>query len=393
VDAWNLSLLGWDDSWAEAFAPYAGAGVTPARIARVDRGACRLLSAAGELRASCAAVAAGAADPRELPSVGDWAAVRTPPDGRLEVAAILERRTALVRGAVGRESRGGLSGDSHGQVLAANVDIAFVVEPTAGIEPTADDAGSAGAGAGSANLGRIERLIALAWQSGAVPVVLVTKADLVAAPDELLAEVATVAPGADAYAVSARTGEGMAAVRARLAGSGAGSGAASGATPARTAVLLGASGAGKSTLVNALAGDELMRTQQIRAADGRGRHTTTHRELIPLPGGGLLIDTPGLRRIGLVDAEDGLDRAFADIEALAAGCRFDDCSHGPEPGCAVLAAVEAGELPRRRLSSWYKLRREAEWMASRTDARLRAERTRRWKRVHREVRRAPRHRR
>jgi ribosome biogenesis GTPase len=260
-----------------------------------------------------------------------------------------------------------MSGDSQGQVLAANVDLAYVSEPAST---------SAGPFAAS-NLSRIERLLALAWESGATPVVVVTKADL--APDlpALLTEVRTAAPGAEVHAVSALTGEGLAALR----------------LPAgRTAVLLGRSGAGKSTLVNALAGAELMGTQEVRTADGRGRHTTTHRELLVLPGGGLVIDTPGVRRIGLYEADQGLARAFTDLEELAADCRFTDCGHQGEPGCAVGAAVEAGELPRRRLDSWHKLRREAAWMAGRTDARLRAEQTRHWKIISKEMRRSGRNR-
>ena len=179
------------------------------------------------------------------------------------------------------------------------------------------------------------------------------------------------APGVDVHAVSAVTGEGLDAVRALATG---------------TSVLLGPSGAGKSTLVNALAGEDVMRTQEIRAADGRGRHTTTHRELVVVPGG-LIIDTPGVRRVGLYAADEGLAQAFSDVEDLAALCRFSDCAHVTEPDCAVLQAVETGELPERRLAGWRRLRREAEWMAARTDARLRAERLRERKVIHRQARR------
>lgn len=283
------------------------------------------------------------------------------------LAAVLPRRTAFTRGGVSRDSLGGLSGDGQGQVLAANMDVVFVAEPSMHATDFAD-------------LGRIERLVALAWESGAQPVVLITKTDLFDdGLADLLAEVAAAVPGVEVHPVSVVRGEGVEAVRAYLAGS-------------RTAVVLGPSGAGKSTLVNALAGEEVMQTQQVRAADGRGRHTTVRRELILLPGGGLVIDTPGLRRIGLYEMTDGVERVFADIEELAAGCRFSDCGHRKEPGCAVLAAVDAGELPERRLESWYKLQREAAWMAARTDARLRQEQTRQWKRIHREMRRYARNR-
>ena len=204
-------------------------------------------------------------------------------------------------------------------MLAANVDVVFVAEP-------------ARHGPDPANLGRIERLLALAWESGGTPVVLITKADLAGdALPELLAEVAQTAPGVDVHAVAARTGEGVAAVRGHIGGS-------------RRRCVLGPSGAGKSTLVNALAGEEVMPTQQVRARDGRGRHTTVHRELIPLPGGGLIIDTPGIRRVGLYETGEGVGRVFAEVDELAAGCRFSDCAHEGEPGCAVLAAIESGEL-------------------------------------------------
>ena len=339
LSAPSLSSLGWDESWAEAFAPYDG--LLPGRVARVDRGRCDVLTEHGEIQA------AWRGDP---PCTGDWVAVR----GN-HVAAILPRRTSFVRGGVARESRGGLSGDSQGQVLAANVEVALVVEPASP----------------DTCLGRIERLLALAWQSGAVPYVVITKADLAADLPGLIEAVTASAPGADVHAVSAVTGAGLDAVRALATG---------------TSVLLGPSGAGKSTLVNALAGEEVMRTQEIRAADGRGRHTTTHRELVVVPGG-LIIDTPGVRRVGLYDADEGLAQAFADVEDLAARCRFSDCAHVTEPDCAVLRAVEAGELPERRLAGWRRLRREAEWMAARTDARLRAERLRERKLIHRHARR------
>ncbi|MDN3355166.1 ribosome small subunit-dependent GTPase A [Actinomadura sp. DC4] len=335
----SLSSLGWDDSWAEAFAPYDG--MVPGRVARVDRGRCDVLTRHGEVQA------AWRGDP---PCAGDWVALR---GGR--VGAILPRRTSFVRGGVARQSRGGLSGDSQSQVLAANVDVAFIVEPAVP----------------DASQGRIERLLALAWQSGATPYVVITKADLANDLPYLIEAVKAAAPGVDVHAVSAMTGDGLDAVRALATG---------------TSVLLGPSGAGKSTLVNALAGQQVMRTQEIRASDGRGRHTTTHRELVAVPGG-LIIDTPGVRRVGLYDVDEGLAQAFSDVEDLAAECRFSDCAHETEPGCAVLLAVESGDLPERRLTGWRRLRREAEWIASRTDARLRSERLRERKLIHRQARR------
>ncbi|MEV5889449.1 ribosome small subunit-dependent GTPase A [Nonomuraea fuscirosea] len=361
----DLSLLGWSDLRAAELP----ADTLPARVARIDRGAAEVIAADGQHHAKYGARVrrAAAADPVALPCVGDWVALRWLPEGRYELDEVLPRSTAFVRGGVSRDSVGGLSGDGQGQVLAANVDVVFVAEPSMHSTDFAD-------------LGRIERLVALAWESGGTPVVLITKSDLFEdGLDGLLDDVRVAAPGVDVHAVSSLHGDGVELAASYLGGS-------------RTAVILGPSGAGKSTLVNALAGDGVMETQHVRAADGRGRHTTVHRELIPLPGGGLIIDTPGIRRVGLYDIGQGVDLVFAEIEALAERCRFGDCGHNGEPGCAVLAALESGELPERRLESWRKLQREAAWMASRTDARLRKEQQNKWKVITKEMRRSGRNR-
>ncbi len=337
---------------------------------RVDRGAADVLAEGGSLTArwSAAVRRSAASDPVTLPCVGDWVALRLLPEGRHEVAAVLPRRTAIVRGGVGRYSRGGRSGDGQGQVLAANVDLVLVAEPCVhGSDP--------------ADLGRIERLVALAWESGAQPVVLLlTKADLVGPSlADLLTDVTAAAPGVEVWPVSTVTGAGIEAVAGSLPG-------------ARTAVVLGPFGAGKSSLVNALAGGKAMETQRVRASDGRGRHTTVHRELIALPGGALIIDTPGLRRIGMYAGEAAMDLTFADVADLAASCRFADCAHEEEPGCAVLDAVAGGELPERRLASWRKLRREAAWMTARADGRARQEEKRRGRQIELSLRRTYQHR-
>jgi ribosome biogenesis GTPase / thiamine phosphate phosphatase len=223
--------------------------------------------------------------------------------------------------------------------------------------------------------GMVERLVALAWDSGATPLVVVTKADLTPETDAIVADLAEAAPGVDVIAVSALDGDGMVALQPYLAAG-------------RTLCLVGKSGAGKSTLANALLGQEQFATGDVRR-DGKGRHTTTHRELVVLPGGGgVLLDTPGLRGAGLWVSDEGLDRTFADVEELVELCRFADCVHETEPGCAVLAAVDDGRLTQRRLDSWRKLQREARWMASRNDARLRAEHRRQWKIVTMEMRRS-----
>jgi ribosome biogenesis GTPase len=250
-------------------------------------------------------------------------------------------------------------GQSHGQVLVANHDVAMVVEP---LHPEPD-------------LARIERLLALAWQSGAQPCVVLTKADLVPDAEHLHADVTAVAPGVDVHVVSATTSAGLSGLGAYFA-------------VGRTVAMLGPSGAGKSTLTNALAGAVVMETRALRA-DGKGRHTTAHRELIVLPRGGVVVDTPGLRAVGLFAAEEGLGRVFDDIESLATECRFNDCTHVREPGCAVLAAIEAGDLDARRLESWRKLQREMLHMAMRTDVRLRQAELAKWKEITRSVRADP----
>jgi len=313
-----------------------------ARVTRMDRGIATVQTATGTDRASLGAahLLRASRDPLTLPCAGDWAVVRTWPDRRVTLEAVLPRRTQVVRANANAEARG--------QVLAANIDVAALIEP---IDPTPD-------------FGRIERLLSLAWESGARPVVLLTKADLAADPELIAAQVAELAPEVDVYPISAQTGRNIDIVRGFVA-------------HGRTLGLLGTSGSGKSTLVNALAGTTVMATQQIRRADGRGRHTTTFRALIPLPGGGAVLDTPGIRAVGVFDG--GLDAAFSDIEALAMDCRFTNCQHGGEPDCEVWAAVESGDLSLRRLESWRKLQKELLWQRRRRDARASAAARSEWK--------------
>jgi ribosome biogenesis GTPase len=311
------------------------------------------LTASGSVRASLGGpvLHAAATDPRHLPCAGDWVVVRSWPDDRLTVEAVLARRTAVVRASAGKESAG--------QVLAANLDAAAVVEP---LEPDPD-------------LGRIERLLALAYGCGATPLIILTKSDLLSDPGAVAASVKLSAPGVPVFAVSARTGVGLPALRPYL-------------EPGRTLGLLGPSGAGKSSLVNAVVGAAVMGTRELRA-DGRGRHTTTFRALVPIPGGGAILDTPGLRLVGMYDAAAGLDGAFDDIAAFATHCRFAGCGHVSEPGCAVLAAIETGDLPHRRLASWRKLKRELAYELRRSDARVGRAEAARWRRIERRGRARP----
>jgi ribosome biogenesis GTPase len=350
----DLASLGWDATFVSAYARFDLNEHRPGRVARTDRGVCTVLTEHGPVRASLAGamLSVSAADQAALPCAGDWVVVRTWPDERITIEAVLPRRTAIIRRTADK--------DSVGQVLAANLDTAAVVEP---IDPAPD-------------LGRIERLLALAWESGAQPMVILTKADLAADPAAVAGQVAEVAPGVNVITVSAgrdRAEAGLAALRPLVVGG-------------RTLALLGRSGAGKSTLVNALAGATVMVTQAIRGADGKGRHTTTYRALVPIPGGGAVLDTPGVRAVGLLDAQAGLDRAFADVEAFAAACRFADCAHGTEPGCAVREALDCGDLAPRRWESWRKMQREIAYETRRRDARLAAQERDRWKRIHKEHR-------
>ncbi|MFE5241665.1 MULTISPECIES: ribosome small subunit-dependent GTPase A [unclassified Streptomyces] len=353
-----LTPYGWDDDWAADFAPYAEQGLLPGRVVRVDRGQCDVVTPRGTLRADTAFVVPR--DPMRIVCTGDWVAVD--PDGDPQfVRTLLPRRTAFVRSTSSQRS--------EGQVLATNIDH-IVICVSLAVE---------------LDLGRLERFLALAMSSTAGAallgdgtqaeryeahtVVLLTKADLVPDPvtlSHLVEDIERVAPGVQVLPVSSATGEGVDVFGAIIGGG--------------TSVLLGTSGAGKSTLANTLLGQDVMDVRAARDVDGKGRHTTTTRNLLVLPGGGVLIDTPGLRGVGLFDAEAGVGQVFSEIEDLAQRCRFHDCAHESEPGCAVLGAIEDGSLAERRLDSYRKLLRENHRIAAKTDARLRSETLREWKR-------------
>ena len=293
-------------------------------VVRVDRGRCTAtdpLDPGGEDQLV-------AVPPRLQVAVGDRISV----DAEGRVDQVQERTSALAR----QDPSGAV------QILAANVDLVLVAHPLD--RPL--------------RVRRLERELVLAWDGGATPLLVLTKADLADDLPAALAEAASAAPGVDAIAVSVRTGEGLDDLRARLTG--------------RTTALLGASGVGKSSLVNALLGSDVAATTEVRAVDGKGRHTTVSRDLYTLPGGGALVDSPGLRGVGLVDAEVGLEAAFADIEELAAGCRFADCAHSAEPGCAVQAAVADQTLSADRFEGWGRLRRDLDRMAAAQDPRATA---------------------
>lgn len=349
-----LADLGWDEAWAAALATATQllGPAEPARVARVDLGACTVLGAAGPERATVA--------PGTTVTVGDWVLVRSE-----VVVGALPRRTAIVRRSAGAEARA--------QTLAANVDAVLVLVAADGrVTPRS-----------------IERYVTLVWESGAVPVVVLTKADLVsdAELDDAVERLEPACSGRgeagesperrgrqvnlpNLVVISAATGAGLDDLTPYFG-------------PGRTVALLGSSGAGKSTLANHLTGAGLA-TGAVRDGDRRGRHTTTHRELLPLPSGGVLIDSPGLREVGLWQGDDGVARTFPEITALLDQCRFSDCSHRREPGCAVLAAVADGRITEDRLGGWRKLRRELDRLAARDDPALREQLRTEQRRLHRE---------
>jgi ribosome biogenesis GTPase / thiamine phosphate phosphatase len=338
-----LQDLGWDEKVAEAFAPFAGkADLQPARVLIEFNHNYRLAAEAGEIDGVLAGRVKHLATSRaDLPAVGDWVVVRKRPDeDRGAIVDILPRRSRFSRRMAGQ-----ITGE---QVVAANVDIVFIVMALdADFSPR-----------------RLERYLLMARESGATPVVILTKPDLTADLPLRAAEAAAVAGATPLHVVNPKRNEGVDQVAAYLA-------------PGRTGALLGSSGVGKSTILNRLAGSERQKTREVREADSKGRHTTTHRELIVLPGGGMIIDTPGMRELQLWDASEGIRETFEDVESIAAACHFTDCRHRDEPRCAVKAAVAAGELPAARLESYLKLQEELAFLAKQQDERAEIDEKRR----------------
>jgi ribosome biogenesis GTPase / thiamine phosphate phosphatase len=337
-----LRSYGWSDALQREFDSLERNELIPARVVVHQRWLYRLASDAGELAASLSGRFMHDAPTEDFPAVGDWVAAAA----RLAEAAatihhVLPRSSSFIRRAVG--PGGGA------QVVAANVDVAIIVSSLNE----------------ELNLRRLERYLATAWASGAQPVIALTKADLSAQVEKNQSIVEEIAYGVPVLAISALTGSGLDALAAHL-------------QPGRTAVLIGSSGVGKSTLVNALLGSAHMRTQTISQSEARGRHTTTHRELVLMPSGALILDTPGMRELGLWDVSEGLSNTFEDIETLARTCRFRDCRHTSEPGCAVRAALESGTLTYGRWQGYVKLNRELAWLDRKEDPAARAAQRKIW---------------
>jgi ribosome biogenesis GTPase len=348
----QLALLGWDERSSADFHPYSCAGLIAGRVTLQHNHIFTVVTEAGEVQAQISgrmqheSVSAG-----ELPAIGDWVALRQPPgDGNAQIQAVLPRRSKFSRKSAGRAMRE--------QVVAANADTVFLV---VGLDNDFSPR-------------RVERYLAAAWESGASPVVVLNKVDLCADALARVAAIEEVAASVPIHAVSALCGDNLDAIAAYCA-------------PRRTVALLGSSGVGKSTLINRLVGCDLLTTAAVRQKDGRGRHTTTHRELIFLPNGGMVIDTPGMRELHLWEADEGVQITFDEVETLAKGCRFRDCLHHDEPGCAVRAAVEAGELASDRLASMHKLQKELAWFDRQHDQLAANENKRRWKAMHKSAKR------
>ena len=340
----TLDRLGWTAWFQGRFAPFREQGLEPGRVSADHAVAYAIATAAGDLTGRVTGkLRHESSNLASKPVVGDWVAFQREPAERGSIHAVLERKSAFSRKVAGATT--------EQQVMAANIDRVFVVSALSG----------------DLNLKKLERYLTIGWESGALPVVLLTKSDLSEDLQAVRDRVAAIAPGATVLITSSVTGEGLDLVRAEL-GYGI------------TGVLVGPSGVGKSTLINRLTGRAELATDEVRR-DGKGRHTTTHRQLITLESGGMIIDTPGLRELQLWHGEEGLDQTFDDIAQLAMACRFNDCEHESEPGCAVQAAIAAGTLPADRLASYRKLGREIRAMRRREDRRLQLEDKNHWKAI------------
>jgi len=347
---YNMKALGWRPSLETAFAPYRAEGCYAGRVALEHKHIYRVYTEQGEILAEVSGKLRHLAMGREdYPAVGDWVILDVrAAEGRGTIHGILPRHSKFSRKAAGATT--------EEQIVAVNVDTVFLVNALNQ----------------DFNLRRLERYLILAWESGASPVVILSKADLCEDAAAKAAEAEAVAIGVPIHVVSSLTDAGLDTLSDYV-------------REGQTVALLGSSGVGKSTLVNRLYGEEVLATGGIREDDDRGRHTTTHRELVVLPGGGLLIDTPGMRELQLWDADEGLSAGFSDVEELAAECRFQDCKHEKEPGCAVQTALRSGTLKRERYDSYLKLQRELAYLARKESVHLRLQEKAKWKQIHQQM--------
>lgn len=346
-----LKDWGWRPFFEAAMTPYLAEGCVPGRVVLEHKHIYRVVTAYGDMLAEVTGKLRFQASGREdFPAVGDWVAASVrPEEGRATIHGVLPRFSKFSRKAAGATT--------EEQIVAVNVDTVFLVQALNQ----------------DFNIRRLERYLILAWESGANPVVILSKADLCEDTEEKLSQVFGAAAGVPVHAVSAIDGTGIEAVKPYV-------------RHGQTVALLGSSGVGKSTLINRLYGSEVQDTGGIREDDGRGRHTTTHRELLLLPEGGLLLDTPGMRELQLWDADEGISAGFRDVESLAGECRFHDCTHGKEPGCAIQAALRNGTLDEDRYQSYLKLQRELAYLARKEDVRLQLQEKAKWKQIHKQLR-------
>jgi ribosome biogenesis GTPase len=341
----DLTNLGWNSHFQRQFEPHKGQGWLPARIAQEHKNLYLAIGENGEYSAEISGKYRYLANERQhFPTVGDWVAISERESGKATIQALLPRQSAFVRKEAGQRTAE--------QVVAANIDIVFIVN---GLD-------------GNHNIKRIERYLTLAYESEAMPIILLNKCDLCDDLDSIIAEVEARAIGSPVLALSAVTGIGVDSIAAHLA-------------IGKTAAFLGSSGVGKSSIINRLLGENRLKVNAIREDDSRGRHTTTHRELLLLPTGGIVIDTPGMRELQVWGDDQGLKEVFEDIEELAVNCRFRDCSHQQEPGCAVQAAIGGGRLEAARFQSYLKLKKEIRYLEARQAMKASAVEKARWKQI------------
>ncbi|HET7578198.1 MAG TPA: ribosome small subunit-dependent GTPase A [Bacillales bacterium] len=342
----NLKPLGWQDDFEEAFEPYKADGYMPGRIALEHKGMYRVFTEHGDLLAEVTGSLRFRAETREdFPAVGDWVVLEPRPgEERASIHAVLPRQSKFSRKAAGT--------DTSEQLIATNIDTVFLLNALNH----------------DFNVRRMERYLTITWESGANPVIILSKADLCSNIDEKIADVEAVAFGVPIHVISAANNEGLDELAPYFEKN-------------ETVALLGSSGVGKSTLINRLYGEDIQNVKEAREDDDRGRHTTTHRELILLPDGGILIDTPGMRELQLWESGDSLSHSFGDIEELAGNCKFRDCQHKSEPGCAIQEALEDGTLDQDRFNNYLKLQRELAFLERKTNKRLQREERNKWKKI------------